>query len=73
MISLQLSQSPEMFFLNREEKWSRHVTTVAKILDDSNRKRHLKVYWHYFKLHRSYAISFNWANLRWVRIYRYLS
>ena len=29
----------------------------------TNRKSHLKVYSHYFKLHRSYSISFNLANL----------
>ena len=29
----------------------------------TNRKSHLKVYLHYFKLHRSYSISLNLANL----------
>ena len=29
----------------------------------TNRKSHLKVYSHYFKLHRSFSISFNLANL----------
>ena len=28
----------------------------------ANRKSHLKDYWHYFKLHQSYSISFNLAN-----------
>ena len=39
---------------NSEEKSSRHVTMVAKFL---------VVYSHYFKLHRSYSISFILANL----------
>ena len=29
----------------------------------TNQKSHLKVYLHYFKLHRSYSISFNLADL----------
>ena len=36
---------------------------------------HVKVYSHYFKLHRSYSISFNLANLFFgtVSVYSYLS
>ena len=48
----------------REEKSLRHVAMVATFLDDSKPKKSLKkVYSHYFKLHRSYSISFNLANL----------
>ena len=45
-----------------EEKSFCHVTMVAKFLDD-NKLSHLKAYLHYFKLHQSYLISFNLANL----------
>ena len=41
----------------------RHVAIVAKFLDDNKPLSDLKVYLHYFKLHRSYSISFNLANL----------
>ena len=45
-------------FLYREKKSLHHVAMVAKYLDDSKPKRHLKVDSHCFKLHRSYLISF---------------
>ena len=51
--SLGLTES-RSFGKNREEKSSRHVAMVAKFL---------VVYSHYFKLHRSYSISFKLANL----------
>ena len=37
---------------NKEEKSLRHVAMVAKCLDDNKPMKHLKVYSHYFKLHR---------------------
>ena len=40
-----------------------HVAMVAKFWMTTNRWRHLKVYNHYFKLHRSYSISLNLENL----------
>ena len=46
-----------------EEKSFRHVSMVAKFLDDNKPKSRLKVYSHYFKLHRSFSISFNLASL----------
>ena len=51
------------FMINREEKSLRHVAMVAKIWMTANRKSHLKVYSHYFKLHQSYSVSFNFKNL----------
>ena len=50
---------------NREEKMLRQVAMVAKFLDDNKPIKPLKSlrYSHYFKLHRSYSISFNLANL----------
>ena len=43
----------------------------------TNRKSYLKVYSHYFNLHRSYSVSFNfgksWRNFLWDYIYCYLS
>ena len=43
----------------REEKSLRHVTLVAKRLDDNKPKIYQKENLHRFKLHRSYLISFN--------------
>ena len=40
------------------EKSLRHAGIVAKFLDDKKPKTSLKVHSHYFKLHRSYSISF---------------
>ena len=48
---------------HRKEKSLRQVGMVAKFLDDNKPISHLKVYSHYFKLHRSYSVSFNLANL----------
>ena len=41
----------------------RHVAIVAKFLDDNKPISDLKVYLHYFKLHRSYSISFKLENV----------
>ena len=54
---------------NREEKLVRHVSMIAKFLDDKKTK---KVNSHSFKLHRSYSVSINLANVgeifsRWIR------
>ena len=46
---------------NREEKSLRHVAMIAKFWGDI--KPIKPVYSHYFKLHQSYSISFNLANL----------
>ena len=59
MVFLPFSPVPQLdrimfIWQNREEKSSRHVAMVAKFL---------VVYSHYFKLHRSYSISFKLANL----------
>ena len=47
----------------REEKLLRHVALVAKFLDDSEPIKSLKVCSHYFKLHRSFSVSFKLADL----------
>ena len=39
------------------------IAMVAKFLDDNKRKIHLKENSPYFKLHRSYSISFNLSNV----------
>ena len=59
-----LVQSP-LGVSNREEKSLRHVAMEAKFLDDNKPIKSLtcKSLSHYFKLHRSYSISFNLANL----------
>ena len=57
----------------REEKSLRHVAMVAKVLYDNKPKKHLKVYSHYFKLHRSYSISFNLANYGEISLGPYLT
>ena len=49
--------------LYREKTSLRHVAMVAKNLDANKAKSHLKVHSHYFKLHRSYSVSFNLLNL----------
>ena len=63
--------------LNREEKSLPHVAIVAKFWMTTIKKCHLKVYSHYFKLHWSYSISFNLANLGknflWGHVYCYLN
>ena len=49
---------------NKEEKLLRHVAMVAKFLDDNKPRKSPKILiLCYFKLHRSYSISFNLANL----------
>ena len=50
-------------YFYREEKSLRHVAMVAKFLDDSKPKIHLKVNYPCFKLHRSYSISFTLSNV----------
>ena len=40
-----------------------YVATVANFLDDNKPISDLKVYLHYFKLHRSYSISFKLENV----------
>ena len=54
--------------LNREETLLRHVALVAKFLDDDKVEN---VTSNYFKLHRSYSVSFNLSNVGeifWGRI-----
>ena len=61
---------------NREEKSLRHVAMVAKFLDDSKSKRHLKSGFALFQLHRSYLISFNLSTVGeifWVESERTVS
>ena len=43
---------------NREEKSLRYLAIVANFWMTANRKRHLKVNSHFFKLHWSYSTSF---------------
>ena len=73
-----------MLFRMRSSSWAaerrsrlRHVAIVANFLDDNKPISDLKVYLHYFKLHRSYSISFKLENVDenflWDRIYRYVS
>ena len=51
-----------MMLVNREEKSLRHVALVATFLNDNKPKRHLKSEFNFFKLHRSYLISFYLSN-----------
>ena len=62
---------------NREEKSSRHVAMVARVLDDDKPIKSLKSV---FALFQASPILFNfvwfgksWRNFLWDRIYRYLS
>ena len=65
MISVRFvfSETNNVLFckINREEKSLRQVAKVAKFLD--NNKPIKSLYSNYFKLNRSYSISFNLATL----------
>ena len=62
-----------LFWPHREGKSLRHVTKVAKFLDDNNGEN---ITSDCFKIHRSYSISFKLSNVGkifWVCIRKYLS
>ena len=48
---------------SREEKLLCHIAMVAKFLDEKKLKTSLKVNLQFFKLHRSYSISFNLSHV----------